>query len=558
MSVNRLILGDNLDIMKTMDSETIDLIYLDPPFFSNRNYEVIWGDDGEVRSFQDRWAGGIEHYIAWLKERVIEMHRILKPTGSIFLHCDWHADAYIRCEILDKIFGMNNFRNEIVWKRNSAHNSADRCGNIHDSIFYYQKSSSHKWNLIYQNYSEQYLEEFFDCVDEKGKRYKRADLTGAGTTKGESGKPWRNIDVKSKGRHWAYVPEELEKLDKIGKIHWPSKEGGMPRLKVYPEDMKGIPLQDIWSDIRVLHNLSKERIGYPTQKPETLLQRIIEMSSNEGDTVLDPFVGGGTTVAVADKLNRNWIGIDQSVAAIKVSDLRLKNQKDLYSKPYDLQLRTYDYDLLRHKNAFEFEKFIIEQFGGIPNHKQRNDFGLDGRMPDNTPIQVKRSDNIGRNVIDNFLSAVQRSDEQLFEKNKTNEKPVGYIIAFSFGRGAIEEVARLKNKKQIIIELKKVSDIVSYGKPPKVTLTANELEQYKYAFEASAESETGIEHYSWDFNYKPKDGFKADVYLDKEGKQVRKLKPGEHQIAVEAVDKSGLDGMDKIKLKVNGSEETNK
>jgi len=320
------------------------------------------------------------------------------------------------------------------------------------------------------------------------------------------------------------------------------------------EQSPGVPLGEIWDDIKLVQG--KESIGYPTQKPETLLQRIIELASNEGDVVFDPFVGGGTTIVVADKLNRKWIGIDQSVAAIKVSDLRLKNRQDLYSKPYDLQLRSYDYDLLRNQNAFEFEKFIIEQFGGIPNLKQRNDFGLDGRMSDNTPIQVKRSDNIGRNVIDNFKSAIERSDKKLFEKSKAEGKIVGYIIAFSFGKGAIEEVARLKNKEHIIIELKKVSDIVIYDKPPKVTLTANELEQYNYAFEATAESETGIEFYSWDFNHKPEDGFKAEIYLDKEGKQVRKLKPGEHQIAVEAVDKSGLDSMDKIKLKVNGTAKT--
>ncbi|MCL2132134.1 MAG: hypothetical protein FWH36_06770, partial [Lentimicrobiaceae bacterium] len=192
-----------------------------------------------------------------------------------------------------------------------------------------------------------------------------------------------------------------------------------------------------------------------------------------------------------------------------------------------------------------------EKFGGIPNQKQRSDFGLDGRMPDNTPIQVKRSDDIGRNVIDNFLSAVQRSDEQLFEKNKAAGKAVGYIIAFSFGKGAIEEVARLKNKKQIIIELKKVSDILPLGNPPKVTLTSKELEDYnKFAFEAIAETDAEIAFYSWDFNHNEKEGFKPDILLDKEGKQTHEFQSGEHQIAVEAVDTQGLDGQDKVKIKV--------
>ena len=555
MSINKLILGDNIDIMRAMDSETIDLIYLDPPFFSNRNYEVIWGDDGEVRSFQDRWAGGIEHYIAWLKERVVEMHRILKQTGTIFLHCDWHANAYIRVDILDKIFGDENFINEFIWKRSSNRSSISKAARKnYDTIFFYSKSKKYTFNQIFTELSAT-SKELYKNEDEKG-FYQTVPLLVSGKRSGETGMIWKGIDPNKQGKegmHWVTTPDKLEEYENQGLIYFPEK-GNTPRLKYYLEQSPGVPLGEIWDDIKLVQG--KESIGYPTQKPETLLQRIIEVASNEGDVVFDPFVGGGTTIVVADKLNRKWIGIDQSVAAIKVSDLRLKNRQDLYSKPYDLQLRSYDYDLLRNQNAFEFEKFIIEQFGGIPNLKQRNDFGLDGRMSDNTPIQVKRSDNIGRNVIDNFKSAIERSDKKLFEKNKVEGKIVGYIIAFSFGKGAIEEVARLKNKEHIIIELKKVSDIVTYGKPPKVTLTANELEQYKYAFEATAESEMGIEFYSWDFNHKPEDGFKAEIYLDKEGKQVRKLKPGEHQIAVEAVDKSGLDSMDKIKLKVNGTMET--
>jgi len=544
---NQLILGDNLEILRGMESDTIDLVYLDPPFFSNRNYEVIWGDEGEIRSFQDRWAGGIEHYIAWLKERVIEMHRILKPTGSIFLHCDWHANAYIRCEILDKIFGIDNFRNEIIWKRTNAKNNiTQRFGINTDTIFFYSKTNQFVFNLIRSDYSTEQMSRYKQ-EDENG-LYRCDDLTAPGKSRQFD---WRGVHPGN-NRSWRFTEKVLEELVEKNLIVYqidgrPRKDG----LKKYLSDAEGALTGNLWDDVERVANTSKERIGYPTQKPEALLQRIIECASNEGDLILDPFVGGGTTIVVADKLNRKWIGIDQSVAAIKVSDLRLKNRHDLYSKPYDLNLRTYDYDYLRHKDAFAFEKWIIEQFGATANPKQRNDFGLDGRMSDNTPIQVKRSDNVGRNVIDNFKSAIERSDKKLFEKNKAEGKPVGYIIAFSFGKGAIEEVARLKNKEHTIIELKKVSDIVTYGKPPKVTLTASELEQYKYAFEAIGESEAGIEFYSWDFNHRPEDGFRADIYLDKEGKQVRKLNPGEHQIAVEVVDKSGLDGMDKIKLKVD-------
>jgi len=555
--MNRLILGDNLEIMKTLESESVDLIYLDPPFFSNRDYEVIWGDEGEIRSFEDRWAGGIDHYIAWLKERVEQMHRLLKKTGSLFLHCDWHADAYIRVDILDTIFGIKNFRNEIVWKRNSAHNSADRCGNIHDSIFYYQKSSAHQWNVIYQNYSEQYLEEFFDSVDENGRKYKRADLTGAGTTRGISGKPWRNIDVKAKGRHWAYVPDELERLDKMGKIHWPQKKGGMPRLKVYPEDMKGLPLQDVWDDIRVLHNLSKERIGYPTQKPEALLERIIKIASKEESVVLDPFMGGGTTVAVAERLGRRFIGIDQSTIAVKVAELRLQKQMDMFSELCTVHFHRFNYNKLRYEDAFEFQDWIVQQFGGVPNTKKRGDGGMDGKK-EGIPIQVKRSDNVGRNVIDNFLSAIKRDDKKLYDKNVKEKKPVGSMIAFSCGSGARQEVARLKVKENIIIELVEVNKIVAVAEgPAEITVKIRELSRdmrgnAEIEFAAKAKSEAAINFYAWDFDFDEKKGFKATKVIDSEGKQTHHFKAGEYVIAVKAVDNDGLESIEVFKIKVNG------
>jgi len=248
-------------------------------------------------------------------------------------------------------------------------------------------------------------------------------------------------------------------------------------------------------------------------------------------------------------LKRKWIGIDQSVAAIRVSDLRLKKQKDIYSQEYDLVLRHYDYDSLRSMDPFEFEKKIITKFGGTHSNKKGGDCGIDGEK-DGTPIQVKRSDNIGINVIKNFWASLQQYDKKLFDKNIKEGKTAGYIIAFSFGKGAIEEVARLRNKERIIIELIKAGDIISLGKKPKVSLTANELENYKYAFEATAESENDIVFYSWDFDHKQDVGFKAEVILDKEGKQVRKFQPGEHQVAVEVVDESGLDGMDSVKIEV--------
>ena len=556
MSVNKLILGDNLEILKGMESESVDLIYLDPPFFSNRNYEVIWGDAGEVRSFQDRWAGGIDHYIAWLKERVEQMHRILKPTGSIFLHCDWHADAYIRVEILDKIFGMNNFLNEITWKRTTTHNDSKQgvkqFGRVQDKIFFYAKNVK---NFIFypqfERYASDYVTSAYNKTDSDGRRFKASDLSAA-KPGGDTSYEWKGVKPPA-GRYWAYSRENMEEFDSQGRLYYSDK--GKPYLKHYLDEMPGNSVDDLWNNCVFKNKI--ERIGYPTQKPMALLERIIKCSTNEDDIVLDPFVGGGTTITVADKLNRKWIGIDQSVQAIKVTELRLEKQRDLFSAPFTIQLHKYDYDTLRNSNAFEFENWIVQQFGGTSNTKQRGDFGLDGKMSDNTPIQVKRSDNIGRNVIDNFFAAVQRSDKKLFDKNVENRKPVGYIIAFSFGKGAVEEVARLKLKENIIIELVTVDKIVPIAKKPTLTVEINELSRdakgiREIEFIATGQSEAGIEFHSWDFEYNAEKGFRASVIIDKEGKQTVKLKAGLHNIAVKVVDNDGLESVEVVRLKVNG------
>jgi DNA modification methylase len=566
--MNKLLLGDNLQILKNLESESVDLIYLDPPFFSNRNYEVIWGDKGEIRSFEDRWSGGIDHYIAWLKERVEEMHRILKSTGSIFLHCDWHANAYIRVFILDKIFGENNFRSELIWKRTSSHNLAKCFPPIHDTLLFYSKTNKYNFNSIKIAYSDTYAD-VFKFEDSFGK-YKRADLSGSGVRNGDSGAIWNGYNPTEKGRHWAIphnlkdafnVPKDfdllgtLDFLDKKGVIIHPKNKNSLPSYKNYKKLSQGKIQQSIIDDIPPIKGI--EAIGYPTQKPEALLERIILCASNENDVILDPFVGGGTTVAVADKLKRQWIGIDQSVQAIKVSELRLQKQQDLFSKPFTVQLHKYDYDTLRDSNAFEFESWIIQQYGGVSNIKQRSDLGIDGKTRDGLPIQVKRSDNIGRNVIDNFKSACERFDSGKFNENKAAKNPIGIIIAFSFGKGAIQEVARLKNQDNLIIELITVEQIIPIAKKPKLTVTFNDLgldnkELREIEFIAAGESDAGIEFYAWDFNYDAEQGFKATIMIDKDGKQSHKFKTGSFQIAVKVVDNDGLESLEVVYLKVNG------
>jgi len=569
--MNHLYLGDNLEILRNLPDESIDLIYLDPPFFSNRNYEVIWGDKGEIRSFQDRWSGGIDHYIAWLKERVAELHRLLKPTGSLFLHCDWHANAYIRVYILDKIFGVENFRGEIVWKRANAHNDAKKkLAVLTDTIWYYSKSNKFIYNPVYVPLSEEYTNDSYRYEDEKGK-YRLVVLTGPRINPNDE--EWCGYHPKNIGRSWS-VPKSLvaeligeekaktlttvQKLDILNdKGFIEISKNGTPNYKRYLDDNAGVIVGNIWTDIKNLQGIARELLGYPTQKPEALLERIINCASNEGDTVLDPFVGGGTTVAVADRLNRAWIGIDQSVQAVKVTEMRLQKQQNLFSKPFVTVLHKYDYDTLRYKEAFEFEQWIVNQRGGTPNTKQRGDLGIDGKKRDGTPIQVKRSDNIGRNVVDNFVSAAKRYDSALFEKNKSEGKPIGEIIAFSFGKGAVQEVARLKNEENLIIELVKVEEIVPIAKKPTLRLELKDLgldakNKREIELTALGESEAGIEFYAWQWDFQEKDGFKPDVMIDKEGSQKQKFSAGTYAVAVKVVDNDGLEAIEVVRIKVNG------
>jgi hypothetical protein len=332
---------------------------------------------------------------------------------------------------------------------------------------------------------------------------------------------------------------------------------GKYRYKIYLDEIKGVLADDIWTDIPPVNSQAKERVGYPTQKPEALMERIIKCASREGDVVLDPFMGGGTTIAVADKLNRRWLGIDQSAMAVKVTDFRLQKQTDLFTAPYTVQLHKYDYDTLRYQDAFEFESWVITQYGGVPQNKKGGDKGIDGKASNGAPIQVKRTENIGVNIIKNFSVSAKQYDKNLFEKNQKSKTPVGYIIAFSFGKGAIGEVARLKNEENIIIKLVKVDEIVEVAVKPVINVKIKELERDAKGIRtieitAHGESEAGVEFYSWDFEHSNERGFKASVLMDKEGRQVISLAAGTHNIAVKVVDNDGLENIEVVRLRLNG------
>lgn len=429
---NTLFYGDNLDILREhFPDACVDLIYLDPPFNSNRSYNVLFRDesgkaaDAQITAFDDTWHWGdkaeetfnelrsharpevfqmidalrafigsnqMMAYLVMMAARLAELHRVLKPTGSLYLHCDPTASHYLKI-VLDTIFEGDQFRSEIIWKRSHSHNSAKRYGPIHDVIFFYSKSERYNWNDIRQDYTQEYLDLYFKFDDHDGRGvYWTGDITGSGTRKGETGKPWRGFDPTSKGRHWMYPPDVLEELDADNRIFWPKSSEAWPKLKRYHAEAKGVPLQDLWDDIYGLSTMGgdkKERLGYPTQKPLALLERIIQASSNPGDIVLDPFCGCGTAVAAAQKLGRRWIGIDITHLALYLQKKRLKDAFKLEPRR-DYQVIGEPVDLasahqLAQEDRYQFQWWALSLIedakplgGDDRTGKKGKDAGIDG------------------------------------------------------------------------------------------------------------------------------------------------------------------------------------
>ncbi len=438
---------DNLHRLAQFPDDCVDLIYLDPPFFTNRHYEVIWGDEAEVRSFEDRWEGGINVYVEWMRERVIEMHRLLKPTGSLYLHCDPTASHALK-EMVDDIFGRENFRNEIIWKRTSGHSDARGYGAVHDVILYYVNGQHATWNPTYQPYEPGYTEQYYRYKDPNGRRFMSADASASGLSGGGYEYEWKGIT-----RVWRMPRETMESMEAEGRIFY--TRNGFPRIKRYLDESKGMPVQDVWTDIEAVRSWHEERLGYPTQKPVALMKRILEASSNKGDIVLDPFCGCGTTLVAAQLLGRQWIGLDISPTAVRVMRERLRRAGAAQVKLVGMPVTEDD---VRKLKPFEFQNWVIATMNGSHSPRKSGDMGIDGfSFMLHEPIQVKQSSRIGRNVVDNFETAVKRSG-----------KDKGYIVAFSFGKGAHEEAARVKGADGLTIELLKVADLLE-GKADLVT-----------------------------------------------------------------------------------------
>ncbi|MGA2672556.1 MAG: DNA methyltransferase [Terracidiphilus sp.] len=450
---NKLYYGDNLEVLKLyVKDESVDLVYLDPPFNSRQDYNVLFAEkDGsqsssQIHAFEDTWEWNIDAerayeeiveqggrvadalrafrtflggsdmmaYLAMMAPRLVELRRVLKETGSIYLHCDPTASHYLKI-LMDAVFGPQFFRSEMVWKRSSAHSDTKQglrnYGHIHDVLLFYAKGEEITWNPQFTKYDESYTGRDYRLLDEEtGRHFRRGDLTAA-RPGGDTEYEWRvkkHAGVRERwiadlndeflrpeegweytgvlpypGRYWAYSKENLKKFALDGRLR--HTFDGMPEYKRYLDEMPGVPLQDIWTDIGPIGALAQERLGYPTQKPEALLERILKASSNEGDVVLDPFCGCGTTVQVAQRLNRRWIGIDITHLAIGLIKKRLSDAfGPEIRERYEVIGEPTDYEgaaALAAENKYQFQWWALGQVGARPAEQKKGaDRGIDGRL----------------------------------------------------------------------------------------------------------------------------------------------------------------------------------
>lgn len=469
---NTLFYGDNLSVLREhIADESVDLIYLDPPFNSKRDYNVLFREaSGEApasqqTAFTDTWQYNVEAartreeigdialqygvpklpqmidgfidvlgqndvtaYLVMMAIRLLELKRVLKPTGSFYLHCDPTASHYLKI-ILDVIFGKENFRNEIIWQRTIAKSLTSRqLPNNHDVIFAYQKSEEATWNLdaVFQPYNEAALDDKtsgkYSQRDENGRLYQLDNLINP-----NSDRPNLTYEFLGVTRVWRWTRDRMQAAYDAGLVVQ-TQPGRVPRFKRYLDEQRGRPLGDVWTDIPPLNSQAQERLGYPTQKPESLLERIIKASSNEGDRVLDPFCGCGTTISVAQRLKREWLGIDVTYLAIALIEKRLKDQYDLQAKtdyrvvgvPADLASAC---DLFK-RDAYQFQFWALTLIPAFPaggKEKKGADAGIDGllqfvdagvagvaRRTQQIVVQVKGGTNVSVQHIRDLRGVIER------------------------------------------------------------------------------------------------------------------------------------------------------
>jgi site-specific DNA-methyltransferase (adenine-specific) len=464
--VNKLYFGDNLDVLRPMPAESVDLIYLDPPFNSNANYNVLYGtsrggpSQAQSHAFEDTWKWGRKSqraleetaerhleagamldafqkvfggsnmmaYLSMMAVRLIELQRVLKPTGSLYLHCDPTASHYLKV-LMDAVFGPTAFRNEIIWLRSknpkgSQHESTKYSPHT-DSLLYYAKTSAAPFYEpeIRISLSQEELEAKYDRTDERG-RYADGPILRSATMGERPNLVYEYKGFRPKAYGWRVELERLKQIDAAGNLVW--TRTGAPRRKLRPADDNGDPVGNFWGDIAPVNSQAKERLGYSTQKPMALLERIIKASSVPGDVVLDPFCGCGTAVEAAERLGREWIGIDVTYLAIHVIETRLirafgpeiKKRYELFGRPKDAN----DANMLAARDWLEFQKWAVIQLGGLPKDRPGPDGGIDGiiryhrvglEQPNRAVVSVKGGLNVGVDAIHKLKSVVQREGAEV-------------------------------------------------------------------------------------------------------------------------------------------------
>lgn len=456
-----LYFGDNLDWLPKIKTESVDLIYLDPPFNSKTSYNIFYkspvGDpaDAQIKAFDDtwKWESGAElaldrvretnietfkilmalkgflgtsdvmAYLAMMSVRLVEMHRVLKDTGSLYLHCDSTASHYLKI-ILDGIFGADRFRNEIIWKRTTTHNDSQTWSRVADTILFYTKGTSFTWKIPREQYSDDYLASKYTHDDGDGRRYMLDNMTSP-SPRPNMMYEWKGFPWPQKG--WRYSTETMARLDGEGRIYYPMFPSGAydtskrPRLKRYLDEMEGGVMGAIWTDIAPLNSQAQERLRYPTQKPLALLERIIKASSNPGDLVLDPFCGCGTTVHAAETMDRHWIGVDITYLAIQVIEDRLKTWTKNAKYTIDgIPISDADGRALAKLKPYAFQTWAVSRVGG-QSRGRGADRGIDGEIAylvgareyGRAIISVKAGHHVNPDMIRSLKGVVERENANM-------------------------------------------------------------------------------------------------------------------------------------------------
>ena len=460
---NHLYYGDNLDVLREhIPAESVDLVYLDPPFNSNANYNILFKSpagasaDAQIEAFEDTWhwndhaedafdqvarsgntkafdllnamraflgLNDMMAYLSMMAIRLIELHRVLKPSGSLYLHCDPTASHYLKL-LLDGVFGAANYRNEIVWKRQSAQSDArHKFPDVSDAIFFYTKTQAAEFHPQYTEHDPDYIQKFYRFDDNDGRGPYRLGDAASPNPRPNLMYEWQGYSYPQKG--WRYQRDTMQRLHDEGRLYYPARADGSPdydkriALKRYLNEQQGSIVTNVWTDIQPLHSQEQERLGYPTQKPLALLDRIIAASSNEGDVVLDPFCGCGTAIHAAQKLDRQWIGIDVTHLAISLIEKRMKAAFPdiaftVEGTPKDLASAE---DLAR-RDKYQFQWWAVSMVDAMPygGKKKGADGGIDGiiyfkpdgKRTEKALVSVKGGDSVGVQMIRDLHSAMER------------------------------------------------------------------------------------------------------------------------------------------------------